>query len=87
MVVLSESTEVYDRRPKFDNYRQISSFQEYLLVSQDAPRVERLVRQPTGEWALTVFDHLEDTIRLVSVDATLALAEVYDRVPLSHDED
>src|SRR5258706_74335 len=32
--VLSASTEAYDRGKKFEHYRQISTMQEYLLVSQ-----------------------------------------------------
>lgn len=43
--VLSESTEKYDRGAKFRQYRTISSFTEYVLVSQDQALAERYVRQ------------------------------------------
>jgi Uma2 family endonuclease len=39
--VLSDSTEKYDRGVKFGHYRQIPSLQEYVLVAQDRPLVER----------------------------------------------
>jgi Uma2 family endonuclease len=43
--VLSPSTEAYDRGEKFFRYRRLASLREYILVAQDAPRIERFVRQ------------------------------------------
>jgi Uma2 family endonuclease len=43
--VLSPSTEADDRGEKFVYYRRIPSLQEYVLVSQNTPRIERFVRQ------------------------------------------
>jgi Uma2 family endonuclease len=42
--VLSPSTEAYDRGGKFAHYRKILTLQEYLLVSQDQPSIERYQR-------------------------------------------
>ena len=42
--VLSDSTERYDRGRKAENYRRIDSLQEYLLVDQTQPRIERYRR-------------------------------------------
>ena len=39
--VLSDSTEAYDRGRKFLHYQLLDSLIDYLLVSQDAPRIER----------------------------------------------
>ena len=38
--VLSPSTANYDQGGKFRLYQQLPSFEEYVLVSQDTPRVE-----------------------------------------------
>ena len=43
--ILSPSTEASDRGDKFAEYRGISSLQEYLLVAQDRPCMERYMRQ------------------------------------------
>lgn len=75
--VLSDSTESYDRGAKFHNYRQIASLQEYVLVSQDRPLIERFVRQADGTWSLTVFTGLDATMEFASVPAKVPLAEVY----------
>jgi Uma2 family endonuclease len=77
--VLSPSTEAYDRGAKFKLYRGIESFREYVLVSQDRPHIDRFVRQPNG-WFLTSVSGLDATVPLVTIDCTLALSEVYQRV-------
>src|SRR4029450_608077 len=41
--VLSDSTEGYDRGAKFAHYRRLASLREYVLIAQDAMRVERYV--------------------------------------------
>ncbi|MBX3188126.1 MAG: Uma2 family endonuclease [Labilithrix sp.] len=38
--ILSESTERYDRDGKFQAYKQLTSLQEYVLISQDERRIE-----------------------------------------------
>jgi Uma2 family endonuclease len=49
--VLSESTERYDRDGKFQAYKGLASLDEYVLVSQDEPRVEVYRRRPDGSWS------------------------------------
>jgi len=81
--VLSESTEAYDRGAKFGHYRQLASLEEYVLVSQDRPLVERYLRQSDGTWVLTAVSGLEGTLSLASVEARLALADLYAGVELT----
>ena len=81
--VLSDSTEAYDRGDKFAIYRQIPSLREYLLVSQHRVQVELYSRGGDGRWTLTDFSALTDSVPLASVDCTLSLAEVYDKVEFS----
>ena len=78
--VLSESTKDYDRGGKFEHYRTLDSFSEYVLIAQDRCHVEHFVRQPDKRWLLAETNRLEDTIHLLSIDCDLALAEVYDKV-------
>ena len=77
--ILSPSTEAYDRGGKFAHYRKIVSLQEYLLVMQDQPSIERYLRQ--GDvWILSDAVGLDACISLVSIDCILSLREVYDKV-------
>jgi Uma2 family endonuclease len=78
--VLSPSTERYDRGKKFDLYRTLPSMQEYVLVAQDEPRIERYLRQNNGDWLFTAAVGIEATLMLPSVGCTLALVDVYRQV-------
>lgn len=77
--VLSASTEAYDRGDKFAHYRRLASLHDYVLVSQDAVRVEHYVRQ--GEkWLLSEANLPTDTVSLASIQCTLVLEDIYDKV-------
>ncbi|HYT61806.1 MAG TPA: Uma2 family endonuclease [Haliangiales bacterium] len=75
--VLSDSTEAYDRGKKFENYRQVPSLREYLLVSQKEPRIEQFIREPSGQWLLREAAGLESTLVLPSLEINVSLAEVF----------
>ena len=77
--VLSPSTEVYDRNEKFERYKQLTSLQEYLLVSQDRVCVEHYFRQEL-QWVRSEFRLLEHVLSLVSIQCELPLHTVYRRV-------
>jgi Uma2 family endonuclease len=78
--VLSPSTERHDRGWKFKNYQLIPSFEEYVLVSQEEPRIERLLRQGDIGWLMTQVEGLEQTVRFQSVGCELPLREIYEGV-------
>jgi Uma2 family endonuclease len=80
--VLSESTERYDRGRKFGFYRTIESLSEYVLVAQDELRVEQYAKQPDGRWLLTDHRSPEDVVELASVECTLRLSDMYEKVSL-----
>jgi Uma2 family endonuclease len=78
--VLSPSSEAYDRGKKFEHYRAIPSFREYLLVSQESPLVDRFLRQESGIWLFSTAGGLDAEVELSSIGARLALSEVYAKV-------
>ncbi len=78
--VLSESTKDYDRGGKFAQYRKIPSFAEYVLVAQDEYHVEHFVKQSEAGWFLTETNRSEDTLTLSSIQCTLSLNDVYEKV-------
>jgi Uma2 family endonuclease len=78
--VLSDSTEKYDRGTKAQQYRRIDSLQEYILVSQSAPLVERHVRQPDESWLMTEFSGIDRVLEFVSAPARVPLTEIYRNV-------
>jgi Uma2 family endonuclease len=78
--VLSESTASKDRTTKFDSYRTLSTLRDYLLVWQDEPRIEMFTRGDNDTWILSGVTGLASSLALPSLDMTLALSEVYQRV-------
>ena len=78
--ILSDSTESYDRGGKFSLYREIPSFEEYVVVSQRVPLVETFLRQPDGSWVFNVASGLDVPVRIQSLQLQLALADIYSRV-------
>ena len=78
--VLSPSTAGYDRGQKFEHYRSLESFQEYLLVEQHAYKLARYTRQPDESWILKDFRGANTRVELSSIGCILTLADVYDKV-------
>lgn len=80
--VLSKSTESYNRLAKSAYYRTIESLVEYLLVAQEEYRVEQYVKQDDARWLLSDVRSLESVIELKSIDCSLALRDLYDRISI-----
>lgn len=78
--VLSPSTEDFDHGDKFERYKKIDSLTDYVLVASEKMRVEHYVRQEGGGWLYREYHEGLDLLKLVSVEADLPLAEIYERV-------
>ncbi len=79
--ILSPSTEAYDRGRKFAQYQNLESLQTYVLIAQDAARVEVYTRQ--GDvWTQETYVGLDATVALPAIGCELPLREIYERVQL-----
>jgi len=78
--VLSDSTEAYDRGKKFEQYQNIESLTEYLLVAQEPYRIEQYVRQSDREWRYSEYHNADDIVKIGVIGCELALKEVYAKV-------
>ena len=78
--ILSPSTESVDRGEKFVMYQELRSLREYVLVSQNTPRVEWYVRRENNLWMPSVAIGLEASVTLSAIPATLPLSEIYANV-------
>jgi Uma2 family endonuclease len=85
--VLSESTERYDRGLKFQWYRSIETLREYVLVSQDTKYIDHYQRQSDNLWSLSSASADDASIYLASIDCTLRLEDIYEKVSLEPDID
>lgn len=76
--VLSPTTERADRVSKWQHYQRIPSLQEYILASQEEPRIEIFRRLASGNWEY--LDVHEGVVKLAS-GPTLDLAALYNDLP------
>ncbi|MCI0523909.1 MAG: Uma2 family endonuclease [Acidobacteria bacterium] len=79
--ILSKRTEEFDRELKFWRYQIWNpTLNDYLLISQTRPVIEHYIRQEDGGWSYYVYLGLESRLTIKSVDCSLHLSDVYDRV-------
>lgn len=74
--VLSPSTEAFDCGEKFQDYQQLDSLEEYVLISQESQRVECRRRTVAGDWVTVVYK-ANDRAILTSIGLEFAVAELY----------
>lgn len=76
--VLSQSTANYDRGEKFELYRDIPTFREYLLIDSRRIWAELWRKSAEGIWSL-VFEgkSLDLTVHLETIGAELQLRDLY----------
>jgi Uma2 family endonuclease len=78
--VLSDSTQYYDKNDKFQAYRTIPTFQEYVLIEQSCQQVEHYQKVDTNQWLLTEYQRTDSILDLVVGNMTIPLADIYDKV-------
>ena len=78
--VLSESTKTKDKGEKFECYRSLESFKEYVLVYQTIPRVETWYKEAADLWRISSAHGLDKSIYLHSSDLTISLKDVYTNI-------
>ena len=82
--VLSPTTEAFDRGNKFADYRRLETLQEYVLINPETMSVECFRRNSEGFWVLYSYGEGEE-VRLASVNFAVAIANLYEDVPLGDD--
>lgn len=81
--VLSDSTRRTDLGEKRDAYLTIPSLKVLLLVESNAPSVTLHRRLPEGGFAIERHAGIDAIIALPEIDASLSLADIYERVEFS----
>ena len=78
--VLSKSTASYDRGDKFQLYRSLPTFQEYLLIDQYTYSVEKYYRQSQDQWLVHFYTRENAIVKLFSVNWQISLGDLYKRI-------
>ena len=79
--VLSPSTAAFDHHTKVADYRQIPSVQEILLIDSTTIFAE-ILRRDGERWITELVQGPHATLALATVPLSIAMAELYDGVPL-----
>jgi Uma2 family endonuclease len=80
--VLSKSTEQRDRSEKLEDYFNLESVKDYVLVSQNRVKVEHFHRENNGKWSLQILTKLENTLVLESIECEISLRLIYLKLQL-----
>jgi Uma2 family endonuclease len=80
--ILSPGTNAFDRNVKVPEYRQIPSVQEILLLDSETAFAE-ILRRDGERWITEIVQGTEASLSLASVPLTVAMAELYDGIPLA----
>ena len=75
--VLSKSTRDYDRGTNFLQYRSLPSFKEYILVEQEAAKIEIWSRLEENTWKVNMVEGLKAKLYLSSIDCEIDMADIY----------
>jgi len=77
--VPSPSTENYDRGFKFEQYRQLASLKDYIVLAQNRIHLEHYTREDSS-WVLRETSDPDTVIQLPSIECSFRVGEAYERV-------
>ncbi|TAE40822.1 MAG: Uma2 family endonuclease [Runella slithyformis] len=78
--VLSKSTQKYDRVGKFEKYKTLESFKEYVMIRQNEAYAEVWYRERPGLWHETIVTDMAASIPLQSLGIELPMQRIYRNV-------
>jgi Uma2 family endonuclease len=81
--ILSKSTQKYDRTTKFDEYKTLETFEEYLLINQKKCHIVMRSKDSFGVWHETIIRDINASIFLKSIDCSISLIDIYENIVLT----
>jgi len=78
--VLSKSSKNYDKGEKFEFYRSLPSFKEYMIIYQTMPKVQTWFKEAEDLWRIGNSEGLDAVIQLHSIGLEIALKDIYKRI-------
>lgn len=78
--VLSPSTQSYDRLGKFELYKLLPSFQEYVLINADKHSVETRFREEPDLWRIKTETDINNLVALRALGVSISMADIYEDI-------
>ena len=85
--VLSNSTSNYDKGEKFDFYRSIPEFREYILIEQSRYYLAQYTKTSENQWLFTEYNGENNILKLATVEVEIPFNEIYQEVDFSESEE
>jgi Uma2 family endonuclease len=82
--VLSPSTRKYDRDTKFELYKDIPSFQEYILVDSQRFAIDIYRKTVENAWELQQYTTNETSIEIKALELKISFEDIYYGTQLNH---
>lgn len=78
--VLSKGTSKYDRTVKFEKYKTLDSFREYVLIDPNRAYIKTHYREEPNLWRDSFFMESTGKLYLKSVDCEIDMAAIYKNI-------
>jgi Uma2 family endonuclease len=78
--VLSKSTRKYDYFQKFEQYKTLPSFCEYVLIDPEQCLIETRFKEAPNLWRDTTYTDLDGDLALRSVDCAVPIQQIYQKI-------
>jgi Uma2 family endonuclease len=78
--VLPYGLNAFDIARRFEFYKELPSFQEYVLVSTDTFSVETRFREEPDLWRIKTETNIENTVNLRSLGVSISMVDIYENI-------
>jgi len=85
--VLSKSTAKKDRSEKFNAYKTLVSFKEYVLIDSLKAIVETYYREENGLWRIGNYYRMDQEVEFITLGVSIPMKTIYEGVMLEEEED
>jgi Uma2 family endonuclease len=84
--VLSKSTRNYDRGDKFDYYKTLPTFQEYILIEQSQVKIAQYFKIEAKRWLYREYDEEDMALSFNGFEFEVPLIDIYEKVDFTEGE-
>ena len=78
--ILSPGTQAYDRMGKFELYKQLPSFQEYVLIDVNKCAVETRFQEEPNLWRIRHETNIDNFVTLHALGVSISMADIYEDI-------
>lgn len=84
--LFSNQTNSSDKTKKLENFLEMESIRECILLKEDEMRVEHYAKQNAKQWIYRIYNERDDVISMDSVNCKVSVAEIYAQIKFKQAE-